>query len=112
MSLIQALHCNWLPRITAEVLASLGRCPHGAVSPDRKVLQKTTFVREEPYLTFVKVELEVVGSHPAEHIRDGGAKSKVGCLLSWIQRKFGDSGVKKEKQGAFVRPQRNTMGEH
>lgn len=69
MAVMQALHGKWSPRITTEVVASLGRCPHGAVSPDREVLQKTTFVREEQYLTFVKVELEVVGSHPAECVR-------------------------------------------
>lgn len=64
--MMQALHSNSLPRITTEILASLGRCPYGAVSPDREVLQRTTFVREAQYLTFIKVELEVVGSHPAE----------------------------------------------
>lgn len=63
---MQALHDNWLPRITTETLASLGRCPYGAVSPDRELLLGTTFVRKEQYLTFVKVELEVVGIHPAE----------------------------------------------
>lgn len=63
---MQVLHGSWLSRIATEILASLGRCPYGAVSPDRKVLQRTTFVGEEQYLTFVKVELEVVGSHPAE----------------------------------------------
>lgn len=69
LALMQALHINWLPRITTEILASLGRCPHGAVSPDREVLQRTTFVREEQYLTFVKVEFEVLGSDSAEHMR-------------------------------------------
>lgn len=64
---MQALHGNWLPRITTEILASLGRCPYGAVRPDREVLQRTTFVRED--LTFLKVELEVVGNHPAECMR-------------------------------------------
>lgn len=67
MAVMQALHDNWLSRITSEALASLGRCPYGAVSPDREVLQGTTFVREEQYLTFVKVELEVLGIHPSEH---------------------------------------------
>ena len=66
---MQGLHGNWLPGITAESLASLGRCPSGAVSSDREVLQRTTFVRNKPYLTFVKVELEVLGSHPAECVR-------------------------------------------
>lgn len=70
MAVMQAWHGNWLPGITTEILASPGRCPYGAVSPDREVLRKTTFVREEQYLTFfVKVELEVVGSHPAECMR-------------------------------------------
>lgn len=41
-------------------------CSCCAVSPDREVLQRTTFVREEQYLTFVKAEFEVVGSHSAE----------------------------------------------
>lgn len=36
---MQALHDNWLPRITAEILGSLGRCPCGAVSSDREVLR-------------------------------------------------------------------------
>lgn len=65
MAVMQALHGKWLPRITSEILASRGRCAYGAVSPDREVSQKT-FVREEQYLIFVKVELEVVGNHLAE----------------------------------------------
>lgn len=65
---MQVLHGIWLPRITTEIVASLGRCPYGAVSPDREVLQRTTFVRVKQYLTFVKVELEVVGSHTGEHM--------------------------------------------
>ncbi len=66
VAVMHTSHGNGLHRITTEILASPGRCPYGAVSRDREVLQRTTFVREEQYLTFVKVELEVVGSHPAE----------------------------------------------
>lgn len=58
MAVMQALHDNWLPGITSKAVASPGRCPYGAVSPDREVLQGTTFVREEQYLTFVKAELK------------------------------------------------------
>lgn len=45
----QALHGKWLPRITTEIVASLGRCPYGAASPDREAMQRTTFFREEQY---------------------------------------------------------------
>lgn len=58
----QALHGKWLSRIATEIVASLGRCPYGAASPDREAMQRTTFFREEQYLTFVKVELEEMGS--------------------------------------------------
>lgn len=87
----------WLPRITTEILASPGRCPYGAVSPDREVLQKTTFVREEQYLTSVKVELEVMASHPAdcmcvESKVVRGVKSKVESPLEWIKQVWGCQG--------------------
>lgn len=45
----QALHGKWLPRIATEIVASLGRCPYGAASPDREAMQRTTFFREEQY---------------------------------------------------------------
>lgn len=78
---MQALHGNWLPRITAEILGSLGRCPSGAVSPDREVLRGQHLSGSSSISLFVKVELEVVGSHPAECMcgkqSDKEVKSKV-----------------------------------
>lgn len=98
----QALHGNWLPRITAEILARLGRCPSAAVSPDREVLQRTTFVREKPYLTLVKVEVEVVGSHPADCVRSESKvmeeqKAKLGVLCHGKKKE--KKGKKKKKKG-------------
>lgn len=52
------------------MLVSLGTSPFGAVGSDREVLQRTTFVREKQYLTFVNVELEMAGSYPGEHMHE------------------------------------------
>lgn len=89
VAVMQVLHGIWLPRIKTESVGSLGRCPFGAVRPDREVLQRTTFVREKQYLTFVKVELKVVGGRPGEHMH---AENKVteeqrAKLRIWIKKK-------------------------
>lgn len=67
------------------MVASLGRCLYG--SDLIEVSQRTAFVRAEQYLTFVKAELGMVGSHPGERLHVENkvrAEQKAKCCVVFI----------------------------